>query len=122
MSSLAIKLPLIRDDVDGFETVKSFRSLVKQNFKMLLLTDRGERVMEPNYGVGLKKYLFENFDQSTFSRIETDILEQVSIYMPIVAIQEISFQPSDQFSNRLNIKIAYAIPEIAAKDLLQFTI
>lgn len=122
MSSLAIKLPLIRDDADGFETVKSFRSLVKQNFKMLLLTDRGERVMEPNYGVGLKKYLFENFDQSTFSRIETDILEQVSIYMPIVAIQEISFQPSDQFSNRLNIKIAYAIPEIAAKDLLQFTI
>ena len=122
MSSLAIKLPLIRDDVDGFETVKSFRSLVKQNFKMLLLTDRGERVMEPNYGVGLKKYLFENFDQSTFSRIETDILEQVSIYMPIVAIQEISFQPSNQFSNRLNIKIAYAIPEIAAKDLLQFTI
>jgi phage baseplate assembly protein W len=122
MSSLAIKLPLIRDDVDGFETVKSFRNLVKQNFKMLLLTDRGERVMEPNYGVGLKKYLFENFDQSTFSRIETDILEQVSIYMPIVAIQEISFQPSDQFSNRLNIKIAYAIPEIAVKDLLQFTI
>ena len=122
MSSLAIKLPLIRDDADGFETVKSFGNLVKQNFKMLLLTDRGEWVMEPNYGVGLKKYLFENFDQSTFSRIETDILEQVSIYMPIVAIQEISFQPSDQFSNRLNIKIAYTIPEIAVKDLLQFTI
>lgn len=122
MSSLTIKLPLFRDDADGYETIKSFRNLIKQNFKMLLLTDRGERVMEPNYGVGLKKYLFENFDQSTFSRIETDILEQVAIYMPVVAIQEISFQPSDQFGNRLNIKIAYTIPEIAVKDLLQFTI
>tara|TARA_Y100001938_G_scaffold149835_1_gene238205 strand:+ start:202 stop:570 length:369 start_codon:yes stop_codon:yes gene_type:complete len=122
MSSLAIKLPLIRDDGDGYKTIKSFRNLIKQNFKMLLLTDHGERVMEPNYGVGLKKYLFESFDQSTFSKIETDILEQVAIYMPVVSIQEISFQQIENSNNSMIIKIAYTIPDIGARDLLEFTI
>jgi phage baseplate assembly protein W len=122
MSSLAIRLPLVRENGDGFRTIKSFRSLIKQNFKMLLLTNPGERVMEPDYGVGIKKFLFENFDESTFSRVETNILEQVNIYMPVVSIQEITFQEIESSPNGLQIKIAYSIPDIAVQDLLEFTI
>lgn len=122
MSSLAIELPLIRDDGDGYKTIKSFRKLIKQNLKMLILTNKGERVMIPEYGVGINEFLFENYSQSTFARIESEILDQVVRYMPIVSINELIFLPSQSNPNGLIVKIEYSIPDIGVRDLLQFTI
>lgn len=122
MSSLAIKLPLVRDSTDGFKTISSLRTLIKQNFKMLLLTNKGERVMVPEYGVGMNRFLFSNYDESTFAQIENDILNQASIYLPIVNIIEMSFLPSEGSPNSIIIKIVYSIPDIGVRDLLEFTI
>lgn len=58
---LDAKLPLLVDDVYSFYGLnKTVKDNVKQNLKMLLFTAPGERVMLPDYGVGLKNYLFEN--------------------------------------------------------------
>ena len=122
MSSLAIQLPLLKDATDGFRTIKSFRKLIKQNLKMLILTNKGERVMIPNYGVGINQFLFEQYNSSTFARIETEILEQVSMYMPVVNILELMFIPNETNPNAIIAKIEYSIPDIGVKDLLQFTI
>ena len=122
MASLGIELPLTRDIADGYKTLKSFRQLIKQNLKMLLLTNKGERVMIPEYGIGMHRFLFENFNAATFAQIETEILEQVALYMPVVNIIEMSFLPDEFVSNALIIKIVYAIPDIGVKDLLEFTI
>ena len=122
MSSLGVKLPLARDPSDGFGMIKNFKVMVKQNFKMLLLTSPGERVMEPAFGVGIKQYLFENFNESTFAKIERNILKQTRIYIPAIQIQEISFDSSDPDSNQLSIRIRYAIPNLNIQDLLEFTI
>ena len=122
MSSLAVKLPLTRDSVDGFVMIKNLQTMVRQNFKMLLLTNPGERVMMPLYGVGLKQYLFEQFTSSTFAKIEARITEQVKTYMPNVSIIEIAFDQMNIESNALQIRIAYSIPILEVSDLLQFTI
>ena len=34
MSSLSVKLPLERDPSDGFQMNKSFKNMIKQNFKI----------------------------------------------------------------------------------------
>ena len=122
MSSLGVKLPLTRDTIDGFTMIKSFKRMVHQNFKMLLLTHPGERVMEPEFGVGIKKYLFENFNEGTFAKIERDILKQTRIYLPAIQILEISFGASDVDNNTLGLHIRYAIPNLNIQDLLEFTI
>jgi len=82
MASLAIKLPLTFDSIDGFTTIKSIKLLVKQNLKMLILTIPGERVMHPHFGVGMKKFLFENYSESVYAEIDTKIREQVNTYCP----------------------------------------
>jgi phage baseplate assembly protein W len=122
MASIAVKLPLVLSEVDGFAMLKTIKATAKQNFKMLLLTNPGERVMDPLYGVGLKKYLFNNFTQITFSEIESKIRDQVEIYMPALQIAEIEFTGSNFDSNALDIKISYYLPAIADTDLLEFTI
>ena len=64
MASYAVKLPLAQDSADGYAMIKRLKTLVKQNLKMLILTNPGERVMEPDYGVGIRQFLFENFGRN----------------------------------------------------------
>ena len=48
-------------------------NMIKNSVHQLLLTERGERVMLPNYGCNLKKYLFQPLDESTFQSIRREI-------------------------------------------------
>ena len=122
MAGFAPKLPLSQDSGDGFTLIKDLESMIKQNFKMLILTIPGERVMDPGYGVGIKRYLFNNFHENTYAEIDAKIREQVKLYMPFVKIKEVLFDSSGQDMNRLGMAIKYSIPRIGATDLLKFTI
>ena len=66
---LTPRLPLLVDKSQpGFELIDNIRDLVKQNVKMVVLTSPGERVMIPDFGVGIKGLLFENLhDQEVLS-------------------------------------------------------
>lgn len=122
MSSLGISLPLTLDDAGGFTRIKTFNRLVKQNLKMLILTIPGERVMIPEYGVGLKKYLFSNYNPSIFGEIQQKISEQVAIYLPAVTIKDIQFNDSSPDQSLLSIRIVYSVPQLGIQDYMQVTI
>ena len=122
MSSIGIKIPITYDSGDGFTMLKTLEDTVKQNLKMLILTNPGERVMEPEFGVGIQRYLFSNFSEDINSQISERINAQVKAYMPSVNINRIDFNDSDPDSNRLSLSIEYYVPDIGLSDLLQFTI
>ena len=122
MSSLAPKLPITVDSGDGYAAIKNFKALIKQNFKMLILTNPGERVMEPEFGVGIRQFLFENFQSDVYARIDQRIREQVRTYLPVVSITSIEFGTNNMEDNVLAIRLEYRIPDIAVSDLLEFTI
>jgi uncharacterized protein len=122
MASLAPQLPLTLDSGDGYTSIKSLKKLIKQNFKMLILTNPGERVMSPEFGVGIRQFLFENFQSDVYARIDSKIREQVSIYIPIISIRNIEFGTGGIEDNSLGVRIEYRIPDIATSDLLEFTI
>ena len=85
-------LPLQRDDTDGFYVLtKTIPQNIKQNFKNLLLTTPGERVMIPDFGVGLRRFLFENNSFELQDKISERIDNQVSLYMPFVAVNQVQF-------------------------------
>ena len=48
-------------------------NMIKNSVHQLLLTERGERIMLPNYGCNLRKYLFQPLDESTFQSIRREI-------------------------------------------------
>ena len=122
MASLAPKLPLTLDSGDGYTSIKILKTMIRQNFKMLILTNPGERVMNPDFGVGIKQFLFESFQSDVYARIDSKIREQTTTYLPIIEIENIQFGSGNQDENALGIRIEYRIPDIAARDLLEFTI
>jgi phage baseplate assembly protein W len=94
--SLSPKIPVVPDEEHGFAMNVGFVELVLQNLKMIILTNPGERVMEPNFGVGLKKFLFEQNNHFTHGEIKTKIINQVKEYMPFVSISQIYFFDSEK--------------------------
>ncbi len=122
MASIAPKLPLTIDSVDGYTSIKRLKTLIKQNFKMIILTNPGERVMQPEFGVGIKQFLFENFSDNVYADIDVKIREQAATYLPVIRIINLEFAESSMDNNEISIRIEFSIPDIAERDLLQFTI
>jgi len=91
MAGYSPKLPIMRDADDGYALTKTLQELARQNFKMLVLTNPGERIMDPRFGVGIKSFLFENNSELTYGKISSKIIEQVSTYLPYIIIENIDF-------------------------------
>ena len=112
MAGLAPALPLRTDEVDGHRLIKTYEDLALQNLKMLVLTNPGERMMDPDFGVGLRKYLFEQNDILTYGQIEGKIRNQVLIYLPYIEIYTINFIRPKDIENAFNvvsINIEYSV-------------
>lgn len=122
MSSIAVKVPVTYDTGNGFAMLKSIPPVIRQNLKMLLLTNPGERVMDPQFGVGIQRYLFSNFSENVEAQISAKINEQVSRYMPGLVIQNIQFHSLNPDTNSMAFRIIYYVPNIGTSDLLEFTI
>ena len=127
MSGISVKLPLGVSSADGAYTLhKDLLGVIKQNFKMLILTIPGERIMNPDFGVGIQKYLFENDTMELRSRISTRIKDQVARYMPFLKVKDVILpQITDQRlegNNFLNIQIKYLVESISTRDVLNISL
>tara|TARA_R110000824_G_scaffold102470_9_gene242918 strand:- start:1691 stop:2092 length:402 start_codon:yes stop_codon:yes gene_type:complete len=126
LEGISVKLPLSYSQEDGpYKLNKTLGDVIKQNFKNLILTIPGERVMMPDFGVGLYRMLFEPMNSVTYQDISATIYKQTSKYMPFVSIETLRFDTNDQDSsldmNQVKVIIQYNIGSINARDVLQIT-
>mgnify|MGYP003627923753 CR=1 FL=1 len=106
MNGIGPKLPLSHDNQFGnYSLITSYKEQIKQNFKNLVLTSPGERIMLPEFGVGMRRFY-----------------SQARKYMPFINIKKIEFNPvrsSRNNPNMLSVKIEYNVPSINLKSVLQ---
>tara|TARA_R110002020_G_scaffold59538_10_gene162269 strand:+ start:1854 stop:2243 length:390 start_codon:yes stop_codon:yes gene_type:complete len=118
---LAPKLPLSRSEIDGFYGLtKNIVENTQQNLKNLVLTSPGEKMMDPEFGVGIRRLLFES-RESVISEAAGRIQEQVDTYMPYIEILDIVVAPREEditISNEhtLFLGIEYIILPISLTD------
>lgn len=97
-------------DGDGFfKGTKTTEDAIKSNIRLFLLTQRGERLMQPNLGLNLRKFLFENITENTAVEIENDIVQAFSYWMPFVQIQDIKIDLSNQNANTIGIELIFKV-------------
>jgi len=122
MFGYAPKLPIHRDSKDGFTLIKSIPESVKQNLKNLVLTAPGERIMDPNFGVGIRGWLFQQNTQEVQDQIEDRVLRQVKRYMPFVQIRQIRFGEAIDIPEKLFIQIEFSVEGQPVIDILQLVV
>lgn len=120
--TLTVDLPMRMSEEnqtsDKLTMIRGYERLVAQNFKNLMLTSPGERVMDINFGVGLRRFLFQQDlgGSQEISGLNGRIKSQVKTYLPYVQITNISFSElKESYKNRLyikKVKIDLFIPQI----------
>ena len=120
MAGRSPKLPLGRDPQDGYALNKTIRQVARQNLKMLVLTSPGERIKLPEFGVGIRHYLFENATEEAFLTLRSRIIEQARIYLPYITINSVNFRQETEegrgsfiepssMTNYLHVVIDYSV-------------
>ena len=129
-NTISPRLPLVTDTKFGYAMFATVAQSVSQNLKCLLLTAPGERVMNPDFGVGLKKYLFQNYSPETVKNMKINIRQQVQKYMPFISITEANVKFGDNLAenqdstsqNKMFVSISYIIQSIGISDVLNVSI
>ena len=74
--NITFKKHPVTDDV----VVSRDASAIKQAIVNLLLTNKGERLMNPGYGSNIRRYLFEPLDYGTANQIKGNIYIKIKLY------------------------------------------
>ena len=115
------KWPLSQGNHDTFELYDDVKQQISFYLKNLLLTSPGENISDPNYGVGLRRYMFEQNLPSVRSSISSRISSQISNYLPYLQVSNIQVGASAEEidSNSMSIKIFYSIPGDVVQEVFE---
>ena len=99
---IGVALPL--DEKNMFSGTETVIEQIKTNLINLLLTQPGERINLPNFGVGIKHILFEqNIDLES---LKEKIQNQINIYIPNINLGNITLTESED-KHTISIILTY---------------
>tara|TARA_R110002033_G_C3776763_1_gene228851 strand:- start:165 stop:572 length:408 start_codon:yes stop_codon:yes gene_type:complete len=84
------------------------RDQIKANLVNYLLTNRGERVFNPNFGADLRNLLFENISDTTTEDLRERIQNDINSFFPEVQVKQVVFDNIPD-SNTINFTLTYQI-------------
>ena len=106
---IGISLPLEYGSEGFFNKTRTTLQQVSHNIQNLLLTQKGERLGNPEFGSNLMKLVFEPNNSDTESLVEEEIRASISSHLPFVNIVDIKTS-SDRYNvNRINVKINFSV-------------
>ena len=107
--NIAIGVSLPFNGPGVFNSTFTTKDQTKSNLVNLLLTDIGERVMNPEFGCNLKKFLFEGITESNSELLANNLANSIAIFIPEITVTNIEVAPTSNtnISNTINLTISY---------------
>ena len=103
---IGVSLPFNAKGV--FNKTYSTKDQIKSNLINLLLTDKGERIMNPEFGADVRRSLFDNITESNIDLLRLKITDAVNIFIPEIQLGNIDIVPDSDY-NTLDITISYRL-------------
>jgi len=91
-----------------FSSTYTTKDQIKSNLVNLLLTDIGERVMNPLFGCNLKRFIFEGITETNIENLKANLLNSISIFVPEITVVEIAITPNVDY-NLIDLSINYVL-------------
>ena len=104
--AVGITLPIQRGS-DGYfaQSFKTFDQ-VRSNLKNLLLTKKGERILQPEFGSGLHDLLFNPATEKFEEDLENTINDAVAKWLPYVIVEDINIDISKEMTDNNQAKVS----------------
>ena len=119
--NITFKKHPVTDDV----VVSRDASAIKQAIVNVLLTNKGERLMNPRYGSDIRRFLFEPLDYGTGFQIKANIRDTLDKFEPRISVLDIKCTPNFD-DNGFDVVLQYNVrgtddPPVAVEFFLSRT-
>ena len=104
--NIAIGVSLPFNGPGVFNSTFTTKDQTKSNLVNLLLTDIGERVMNPEFGCNLKKFLFEGITESNSELLANNLANSIAIFIPEITVTNITVTPNPDY-NLIDLTVDY---------------
>lgn len=104
--NIAIGVSLPFNGPGVFNSTFTTKDQTKSNLVNLLLTDIGERVMNPEFGCNLKKFLFEGITESNSELLANNLANSIAIFVPEITVTNIIVTPNPDY-NLIDLTVDY---------------
>lgn len=98
-----------------FKSTFSTQSQIKSNLINLLLTSKGERPFNPQFGSNFKKLLFEPLTDTLTESIKENVLISINTYIPEIIVTGMDIIPNPE-SNSISAMVSYKLKLSGNKD------
>jgi len=105
---IGLSFPIRQDRFNDFALTKNSLEQAKHNLKNLLLTHVGERVAQPEFGSRLREFCFEQINDELPVRIEEEVKQVVSTWLPYINIQEVNTLTNEGDQNKIFVEVRYS--------------
>ena len=116
--AIGVDLPLNGEACfrSNFET----KDAIKNNLINYFLTNPGERPGNPEFGAGLREYIFTQITDNNLDFLREDIQGKLATYFPRVVVGRVEVNP-DTDRNRILVKIMYSVANTGIEDNLELS-
>lgn len=114
-----MKFPPQINPATGRFMVSAAEQSVKESIYLILMTQKTERLVRPDYGSTLMSYTFMDINATSLNMMRRTIMEQIMLQEPRVSEVDISFD-SQTRDGCLIVNIDYVVSATNQKDNLVF--
>jgi hypothetical protein len=105
---------------DGSTAMSAYEQDVKESIRIILGTERGERVMRPDFGAGLRSFVFGVLSQTTLQQIRTRVRESLVKWEPRIDVEQVDVTIDPTQRSTLLIEITYRVRVTNTRDNLVY--
>jgi phage baseplate assembly protein W len=125
LNAIGVTLPLQLGNTGYFEQSFDVLTQIKSNFINLILTRRGERVHQPEFGCRIHEYLFEQLTPDTIEGARLSVIDAVERWMPFLELIQFQFNAGvpEIDKNTIQLYVGYRLrknPNIRDSIILTF--
>jgi phage baseplate assembly protein W len=94
---------------DGSTATAAYEQDVQQAIWIILSTDWGERMMRPDFGAGLRSFVFGPLNQTTLQQVQTRVQESLVTWEPRIDVEQVNVTIDPANQGCLLIAITYFV-------------
>jgi|21_taG_2_1085346.scaffolds.fasta_scaffold16957_2 phage baseplate assembly protein W len=121
--TITVSYPITVEKGEGIKPIKESDIIeaVKFQLKNLLLTRPGEKISDPDFGIGLSNFLFSQ-ESLRIPDIKARINQQINTYMNYFDSLTIDVKRSIQSDKTITVYLRFVIEELKIKDELEVSV
>ena len=106
-NSAAVGVDIPFNGSSVFKSNYQTKNAIKNNLINVFLTNPGDRFLNPNFGGGIRDFIFAQITNNNINFLEQDITNKITSFFPNIKIE--SLKAIEVGENQVSIEINYSV-------------